>query len=626
MSDTAPRRDDAASGTDAFRAARDLLLDALPGGRGRPDAADFSWPDVGDRFNWALDWFDVIAEGDETIALQVVEDDGTERRLTFDELRRRSNRVGNWLADAVGVRPGDTVMLMLGNRVELWEVMLAVLKIGAVVLPTSVVLGPDELADRVERGRVAFVVADDADAAKFAEVPGDFALVTVGAPRGAEVASGAPTGRHADPASVEATGTLDAEAASPHGHGRHGQAPRARFALRDADAASDTSIRPTVGSDDPALVYFTSGTTSKPKIVVHTHRSYPVGHLTTMRWIGVRPGDVHMVVSSPGWGKHAWSSFFAPWHAGATIFVLDSARFDAKRLVAELDRAEVTTFCAPPTVWRMLIQARVTERPGRLREIVSAGEPLNPEVIARIRDWWGLEIRDGYGQTETTAIIGCPPGEPVVPGSMGRPLPGVGIVLLDPATGEPLAPDAVGEGEIAIDVRGSRPVNLMQGYLGDEAATERRFEGGFFHTGDVASRDGNGVYTFVGRTDDIFKSSDFKVSPFEVESRLLEHDAVAEAAVVGAPDATRLNITKAYVALGAGVPPDAETALSILRHARAVLPPYMRVRRVEFFELPKTISGKIRRVELRQREVAFFERGERVPTEHREEDFPALKA
>jgi acetyl-CoA synthetase len=382
----------------------------------------------------------------------------------------------------------------------------------------------------------------------------------------------------------------------------------------DSEHASDEMPGVQVSSHDPALIYFTSGTTSKPKMVVHTHSSYPVGHLSTLSWLGLQPGDVHLAISSPGWGKHAWSCFFAPWIAEATVFVYNYARFDARALVAQLDRAHVTTFCAPPTVWRMLIQNDITERPGALREILSAGEPLNPEVISRIRAWWGLVIRDGYGQTETTAIIANPPGSALVPGSMGTPLPGVTIALIDPLTGEP-----GDEGEICIDLRAA-PVNLMSGYLGDEAKTASAMADGYFHTGDVASRDERGYITFIGRTDDIFKSSDYKVSPFEVESLLLEHEAVAEAAVIGAPDDIRLNVTKAYVALAEGWAPDAATARELLRHAAETMPPYMRVRRVEFSELPKTASGKIRRVELREREVELAARGERPPLEWREGD------
>ena len=371
---------------------------------------------------------------------------------------------------------------------------------------------------------------------------------------------------------------------------------------------------------DPLLVYFTSGTTSKPKLVEHTQVSYPVGHLSTMYWIGVRPGDVHLAISSPGWAKHAWSCFFAPWIAEATIFVYNYARFDAAALLEQIRRAGVTTFCAPPTVWRMLIQSDLSGGPGQLRELLAAGEPLNPEVITQVEHAWGLTIRDGYGQTETTLQIGNIAGEPLKPGSMGRPMPGVPVALVDPLTGEPAE-----EGEIVLDLS-QHPVNLMTGYLGDPERQAEAMAGGYYHTGDVAQRDADGYITYIGRTDDVFKASDYKVSPFELESVLIEHPAVAEAAVVPAPDATRLAVPKAYIALAAGWEPDADTAKVILGHARAHLAPYLRVRRIEFYELPKTVSGKIRRVELRDREQRAFDGGTSLSEEFRDDQFPELKA
>lgn len=557
----------------AFRAARDLLLDTardLDAAR-----AAFAWPDVGAHFNWAVDWFDGIAEGNDRVALRIAEEDGSEQSATFDELRLRSNRVANWLR-AQGLGRGDRVMLMLGNRIELWEAMLAIMKIGAVMLPTSVVMGTEDLAERIERAGIRAVIADPVDAAKFDDLTYDLVRIVVGASR---------------------TGWL---------------------AFDDADAASDAAPGVEVDSTDAAIIYFTSGTTSRPKMVEHTHLTYPVGHLSTMYWIGVRPGDVHMTISAPGWGKHAWSLFFAPWIAEATVFVYNYTRFDPLALAAQLDRVGVNTFCAPPTVWRMLIQASLERRPRALRELLSAGEPLNPEVIATIERWWGIQIRDGYGQTELTAVIGNTPGIPLKPGSMGRALPGNHVVLIDPVTG--LEAD---EGEICLPTTPVRPLNLTPGYVGEPERTAKVEHDGYFHTSDVASRDADGFLTFVGRTDDVFKASDFKVSPFEVESILLTHPAVAEAGVVGAPDDVRLNVVKAYVQLSATAEADAETARSILAHAREHMPPYMRVRRIEFFELPKTISGKIRRVELRERELEHA--GQRIETEFREGDFEGLK-
>ena len=577
---------DVARSTTNYRAARDLLL-SLRSDHTAASAA-FDWPDVGPRFNWATDWFDVIAADNDRIALWLVEEDGSEQKISFAQMKERSDRVAGWLVE-VGVARGDHVMLMLGNQVEIWESMLAIMKVGAVIMPTSEMLSATDLADRVDRGGVQHVIVNARDAGKFAGVAGGFTRIRVGVPASASTGTAGET---------DAVGWLD---------------------YADSARAEPLAEAVPVASDDPSLIYFTSGTTSKPKMVLHTQVSYPVGHLSTMYWLGLRPGDVHLAISSPGWGKHAWSCFFAPWIAEATVFVYNYSTFDPVALREQLHRAGVSTFCAPPTVWRMLIQADVGARPEHLRELLSAGEPLNPEVIAQIDRAWGLTIRDGYGQTETTAIVGNAPGSALLAGSMGLALPGVSIALLDPITNLPAE-----EGEICLDLS-SRAVNLMQGYHGDPARTAEATRDGYFRTGDVARREPNGYLTFIGRTDDVFKSSDYKVSPFEVESVLIEHPAVAEAAVVPAPDDTRLNITKAYVHLAAGWPANSETALAVLRHARVGLPPYMRVRRVEFFELPKTSSGKIRRVELRARENDAASRGERLDGEWRDDQFPELK-
>ena len=562
------------SSTSNYRAARDQLL-ALRDDHARA-AQEFRWPDVGEHFNWATDWFDALAHGNDRIALWIVEEDGSEQKITFAEMAARSDQVATWLRRQ-GVERGDHVMLMLGNQREIWEAMLAIMKVGAVIMPTSTVLASHDLADRVLRGDVAHVIANTSDAAKFDDVPGRYTRIGVGA---------------------------------------------ARDGWSDFATAYEVTPEPNttvVASNDPSLIYFTSGTTSKPKMVLHSQTSYPVGHLSTMYWLGLRPGDVHLAISSPGWGKHAWSCFFAPWIAEATVFVYNYSTFDPAALIAQLHRAEVNTFCAPPTVWRMLIQADIGARPASLRELLSAGEPLNPEVIRQIDTGWKLTIRDGFGQTETTAIVGNGPGSVLKAGSMGIPLPGVSIKLLDPITELP-----ADEGEICLDLSMS-PVNLMTGYHGEPDLTAHAIRGGFFHTGDVATVDADGYLTFVGRTDDVFKSSDYKVSPFEVESALLEHPAVAEAAVVPAPDATRLNIAKAYIHLAPGWEPSRATAEAVLRHARTALPAYMRVRRVEFFDLPKTISGKIRRVELREREEAAAAAGIRLSEEWRDDQFPGLK-
>ena len=558
--------------TEIFRQARDFLF------AHRTDYdtayAGFQWPSF-DRFNWAIDWFDDVARRHpDRPALWIVEEGGGETKLSFAELAERSNRLANHLS-GLGVRRGDRVLLMLPNVAPLWETVLAAMKLGAVVIPATTLLTGPDLVDRVARGRVRHVVVGAEHTEKFAELPAEVNRIAVGAPV---------AGWH-DYAAV-------AEAA--------------------AAFAPDGETHP----DDPMLLYFTSGTTAKPKLVLHSHQSYPVGHLSTLYWIGLEPGDLHLNVSSPGWAKHAWSSFFAPWNAEATIFVLNQPRFNARSMLDALVRCRVTTLCAPPTVWRLLIQEDLAAWPVTLREVVGAGEPLNPEVIERVRAAWGLTIRDGYGQTETTAQIGNPPGQPLQPGSMGRPLPGYRVRLLDPDDQD------AEEGEIALALHPA-PTGLMLGYQ-DEAGGIARVRGMAYRTGDVAARDATGYITYVGRADDVFKASDYRISPFELESVLIEHEAVAEAAVVPAPDLVRLALPKAYISLVAGRTPSRELALSIFRHLRAQLAPYKRIRRLEFAELPKTISGKIRRVELRRAEIERHEAGIRAPEEWREEDFPEL--
>src|SRR5689334_1131526 len=504
--------------TDLYRTARDQLVELI----GDYDKAveAFAWPQLTGTFNWAIDWFDVIARDNERTALCIAEEDGSEQKVSFAEMADRSDRVATWL-QGLGVGKGDRVILMLGNQVELWEAMLAVAKLGAVIMPTTGALGPADLADRITRGGAGVAIANAADTAKLDDVAGDYTRIVVGEPvEGWH--------RYAD--------AYDVESAAPF--------------------AAGTTV------DDSMLIYFTSGTTSKPKLVEHSQISYPVGHLSTMAWIGVRPGDVHLAISSPGWAKHAWSCFFAPWIAEATIFVYNYSRFDAAALLGQLRRAGVNTFCAPPTVWRMLIQSDLGAKPEGLREILGAGEPLNPDVIAQVERAWGLTIRDGFGQTETTLQVGNTPGQPVKPGSMGRPMPGVPVVLIDPVTGE-----LSHEGEICLDLQ-RNPLNLMTGYLGDAQRNATVMGGGYYHTGDVAQRDAEGYITYIGRTDDVFKSSDYRISPFELESVLIEHAAVAEAAVVPSPDPLRLAVPKAYVVLAAGWAPDAGTAQDILRYAR----------------------------------------------------------
>ncbi|MEO6625243.1 MAG: AMP-binding protein [Burkholderiaceae bacterium] len=557
--------------TDRFLAARDYLLTKRSAYR--EACSGFQWPQF-ENFNWALDHFDAMAQGNESPALWIFQEDGNQERFTFTQMAQRSNQVANWLRE-LGVRRGDRVLLMLGNQTDLWESMLGVMKLGAVLIPTTTLLDQADLQDRIDRGEVGHVICGPDSVARLEKAKGTFTRIVVG------------------------------QAANWN-------------SFDDSRAASTTFVPdgPTKATD-PLLLYFTSGTTSKPKLVLHTQQSYPVGHLSTMFWLGLRAQDVHLNISSPGWGKHAWSSFFAPWNAGSCIFVYNYIRFKPVDLLKVLVEHGVTSMCAPPTVWRMMIQEDLAAWPVKLREVIGAGEPLNPEVIEQVRKAWGLTIRDGFGQTETTCQIGNPPGEAVKAGSMGKPMPGYAIVLLD-ADGKP-----ADEGEICIDLA-QRPIGLMDCYFGDDEKTADAMRDGYYHTGDVASRDADGYITYVGRSDDVFKSSDYRLSPFELESALIEHDAVAEAAVVPSPDARRLSVPKAFVVLRAGVNPDRQTALSILQFARDNLAPYKRIRRVEFAELPKTISGKIQRNQLRKLEVERVNATERHPQDFREEDFPEL--
>ena len=562
------------SSTDAFRAARDLLL----AHREDYDAAraSFEWPSLGE-FNWALDWFDVIAaEHPDRPALRILSDDGSDVSLSYGSLSARSAQVAGWLR-GLGVGRGDRVLLMLGNVAPLWEIILAAMKLGAVMIPASTLLQPADLADRVSRGQVRHVITDVAGAPKFGSVPGDWTRIVVG-----------------DSASAEGWHSYSSAFSGP-----------ASFVPEGVTRAGD-----------PLLLYFTSGTTALPKLVGHTQVSYPVGHLSTMYWVGIQPGDVHLNLSSPGWAKHAWSNVYAPWNAGATVLVLNYQRFSAASLLAAFGSCGVNTFCAPPTVWRMLIQADLGAADvSAMRECVAAGEPLNPEVIEQVRKAWGITVRDGFGQTETTAQVGNTPGQPVRAGSMGRPLPGYSVVLVDPVSGEPGR-----DGEICLDLS-RRPLGLMTGYLDDDELNSAAMRGGYYHTGDVATSDDDGYITYVGRTDDVFKASDYRISPFELESVLIEHEAVAEAAVVPSPDPVRLAVPKAYVLLAEGRVASPELAQSIMAFCRERVAPYKRIRRLEFADLPKTISGKIRRVELRGQEEAGRSASPRGVTEFWEEDF-----
>ncbi|PYV71964.1 MAG: AMP-dependent synthetase [Acidobacteria bacterium] len=562
-------------GPKAFLAVRDFLL------RHREEYEiayrDFRWPQL-DKFNWALDYFDTYARANDKPALWIVDDDGSELKLSFAEMSRRSNQVANLLRE-LGVGRGDRILVQLSNHVAMWEIMLAAIKLGAIIIPAATLLTVEDLRDRLGRGKARHIVTQLALVEKFSSFSGDYTRIAVG-------------------------GTEEQE-------NEKGWIPYSRA----YDHSPDFKPEEETNANDLLMLYFTSGTTAFPKLVVHTHQSYPVGQLSTMFWIGIRPDDVHFNISTPGWAKHAWSSFFAPWNAGATIFVHNYDRFNAKRTLDVVARCGVTTMCAPPTVWRLFILEDLKSFPVKLKELVSAGEPLNPEVMEMVRAAWNIAIRDGFGQTENVLLLGNFPGQDVKPGAVGRPSPGHEVVLLD------LDGKECDDGEISVKCD-PRPSSLMPGYLDDAELNAKCFAGGYYRTGDVAHRDADGSFTYIGRTDDVFKSSDYRLSPFELESALIEHDSVAEAAVVPSADPIRWHVPKAFITLKPGLQPTHETAGEIFKFIRGRPAPYKRIRRIEFCELPKTISGKIGRVQLRS--IESEPRQDRRPGEYWEEDFPDL--
>ncbi|MDQ6900967.1 MAG: AMP-binding protein [Candidatus Dormibacteraeota bacterium] len=521
---------------------------------------------VPERFNFARDVIGRWAQDPDKLAMLWLAGDGSERRLTFRDFDQRSARVAQVLRQQ-GVQRGDRVMVQLGRIPEWWEVLLGCFKAGAVAVPGTVLLTAKDIAYRSQLAEAVAFVTDAEGAARVDEARAECQGLRVLLQTGGETRPG----------------WLDyeTEVEAQSGH------------FRTVDTASA----------DPALIYFTSGTVGPPKMVLHTHASYPIGHVITGRfWLDLRPDDLHLNLSETGWAKAAWSSFLGPWNMGAALFVQDArGRFSASETLDLLDRYPISTFCAPPTAYRML----VLEDLGRwqldsLRWCVGAGEPLNPEVIETWKRGTGHEIRDGYGQTETVLLCANYPTLRVKPGSMGKPSPGMTVAVIDD-DGQPLPPDS--EGDIAVRTRPERPVGLFREYWRNQAATAAAHRGDWYVTGDRAYVDQEGYFWFVGRGDDVIISAGYRIGPFEVESALVEHPAVAEAAVVGKRDPLRGTVVKAYVITVPGQEPSPQLAAELQEHVKRQTAPYKYPREVEFVsELPKTISGKIRRVELRQRD------------------------
>lgn len=523
-------------------------------------------------FNFSFDVLDAMAnDTPERVAVVHIDDAGTRRDYTFAWLAEQSSKVANALK-ARGLAKGDTVMLVLHRRIEFWVTMLALHRLGAVGIPSPALLTPKDIIFRVQRADArAVIVAGDIiermDACR-ADCPSLTTFIQCG--------DEAPLGN-----GWEHFDTLVAEG-------------DASFPRPEAEACAC--------GQDPLLIFFSSGTTGMPKMVEHVH-TYPLAHFVTgAYWHNLYDGDLHLTVADTGWGKALWGKFYGQWMAGATVLVYDfRGKFEPDALLNVIATHGVTKFCAPPTVYRFLIRADLSKYDlSKLRHCTTAGELLNDSVFYDWQKATGLDIHEGYGQTETTLQVATLPWMKAKPGSIGRPMPGWNIALLDPSG----APCPLGEeGEICIDVSNGHPVGLFSRYIGDEEKMASVLFNGYYHTGDKAWQDEDGYLWFLGRVDDLIKSSGYRIGPFEVESALIAHEAVIEAAVTGVPDPLRGQAVKATIVLGAGYEASDELTKELQNFVKKLTAPYKYPRIVEYVaELPKTISGKIKRAEIRQRD------------------------
>ncbi len=551
----------------------------LPGPEPHEDRLKNFAIEVPEWYNFGYDVVDAWAEQEpDKLALLWVNQQRVERRYSFRDMKQESDRAARFLQDGT-ISRGDRVFLMLPRIPEWWILVVALIKLGAVFTPAPTLLTPQDIAYRLKIGRFSLVITDQENAPKVQEALKE---------------------EPSKPVCMVVQGTLPGWISYPP----------------DTTADSPEQERPLPAgktrSSDSFLIFFTSGTTGNPKMVLHDHR-YPLGHRVTARlWQDLNPSDLHFTIADTGWAKSAWGNLFGQWIEGAAVFVYDiRGKFDAAEIPPLLEQYGITTFCCPPTIYRMLILLDLSQyHLSRLRHCVSAGEPLNPEVIRVWKEKTGLLIYEGYGQTETVLCIGAFPGHESPPGSMGTPAPGWHIELHD-RHGNPVGTNR--EGRIAISVN-PRPVGLFSGYIENEAANRKSFVKGWYYTDDKAAMDEDGNFWYIGRDDDVIKASGYRIGPFEVESALLEHPAVAEAAVVGSPDPIRGLIVKAFVVLKPGVHPSPWLVADLQEHVKRVTAPYKYPRAIEFVEsLPKTHSGKIRRNELREREAAKVRREEQDP-------------
>ena len=521
--------------------------------------------DVPAKFNWVRDVFEpiVVNRNAGRNMLEMVSADGHVATMTYSQGIIKCNQLLNLLRRQ-NVQQGDTVFIMCGLHQGLWTTYLAGIKGGFILIPAAGILSASDLVYRFQKARPNVIVTDRENLHKMEQ-----ALSQYDGEVGVKLLL---DGHHAGWSSFD---LIDSE-------------------LPDAVAA-DTA------KDDDLFWFFTSGTTGMPKVAVHTHVSYPLGHLTTAAWIGLKQGDRHYNISQPGWAKFAWSCVFAPLNIGATIFVYKAkGRFIAAEQLRIIQDHKVTTLCAPPTALRALIQEDLHQYHFSLKECVAAGEPLNAEIIKVWKEGTGIELRDGYGQTESTCMIFNLPGNRIKFGSMGKPAFCYDMMIAD-GDGRELPMHETGQ--ITVRLHPGAFNGIFKAYIGDEERAKEAFKHGLYYTGDKSYKDEDGYYWFVGRDDDVIKSSGYRIGPFEVESVLLEMEEVLESAVVGSPHPLKGQEVKAFVVLTPGVLHSAELSHKIYHYCKSRLAPYKVPRIIEFVdELPKTISGKIRRIELRAAE------------------------
>lgn len=523
---------------------------------------------VPEYFNFGFDVIDQWATQPLQAMLWVSEDGQEVRQISYAQLRDRSNQVANALQKN-GFKAGERVLIMLSRIPEWWELVIGMIKLGVVIIPATTQLTAKDIDYRIETAGISAVITDEENLAKFASLVPQSKQLT-----------------HAIVVGAVAPGWLTYETI-----------------VADMPNLIDRNSLVATRSSDPLLLYFTSGTTGYPKMVLHTHSSYPLGHKVTGEcWLALKPGDLHWNLSDSGWAKAAWSSLFGPLNAGATLFVHNGkGKFSASHTLALLSQYGIESFCAPPTAYRLLVgEVLANYDLHKLRSAISAGEPLNPEIIDSWQQQTGLTIREGYGQTETCVLVANFPGMAIKPGSMGKPAPGF-IVDIIGANGEPLAVHE--EGDIGVKIVPTRPVGLFVEYAHDAVATTAAIRGDWYITGDRGFKDEDGYFWFIGRADDVIISAGYRIGPFEVESALIEHPDVVEAAVIGKPDRARGQIVKAYVILKSQVEASPALATALQEFVKQTTAPYKYPREIEFVaELPKTISGKIRRLALREME------------------------